>query len=232
MAKVFTEWTVLTHDPIEKHSDNLWSVSGKMPSGNQRRMTLARRSDGGLVLHNPIALAEDAMRELEAFGKPAFIIVPNGFHRQDSFIYKQRFPEARVLCPKAARGKVSQVVEVAGHMDEMPKDSIVDMFHLRGMKEREGAIVVRAGGRSSLVFNDALLNVPKGKGLVDFFMAPTGVLGVPRFARWMLAKSTAELKEHLLELAKLPGLAHLVPGHGEVVQAGAAASLTKAAERL
>jgi hypothetical protein len=61
---VFAEWTVLPHDPIEKHSSDLWSVSGNMPGGNQRRMTLARRADGGLVIHNPIALADDALREL------------------------------------------------------------------------------------------------------------------------------------------------------------------------
>jgi hypothetical protein len=92
--------------------------------------------------------------------------------------------------------------------------------------------VVRSSGKSTLVFNDALLNMPKGRGIVNWFMAPTGVLGVPRFTRWVLAKSTAEMKEHLLELAKTPELAHVVPGHGDVIAAGAAEQLTTAAERL
>jgi hypothetical protein len=232
MAKVFTEWTVLDNGPLEKHADNLWSVSGKMRRGNQRRMTLARRADGGLVVHNPIALNEDQMREIEAFGQPAFIVVPNAFHRQDSFIFKQRYPKAAVLCPKNARKRVSEVVEVSGHLDEMPKDAHVEMFHLRGMKSREGAIVARSGGKAALVFNDALLNLAPGKGLAGFFMAPTGTLSVPRFTRWMLTQSGAELKEHLLELSRLPELTHLVPGHGEVLSGGVAASLTRAAERL
>jgi hypothetical protein len=30
--------------PIEKHSQNLWSVSGKMPGGNQRRMAITKRA--------------------------------------------------------------------------------------------------------------------------------------------------------------------------------------------
>jgi len=51
MAKCFTTWTVLPHEPIEKHAENLWSVSGKMPGGNQRRMTIVRRADGKLVIH-------------------------------------------------------------------------------------------------------------------------------------------------------------------------------------
>src|SRR5258705_9801059 len=158
MAKCFTSWTVLAHEPIEKHSENLWSVSGNMPGGNQRRMSIARRADGQLVIHNAIALGEAEMKELEAFGKPAFLVVPNGFHRQDSVIYKQRYPEISVLCPQAARKKVSQVVEVAGHLDQLPKDPNVELFHLRGMAEREGAIRVRSKDGIGLVFNDTLLN--------------------------------------------------------------------------
>lgn len=232
MAKVFTEWTVLDNGPLEKHSENLWSVSGKMPKGNQRRMTIARRADGGLVIHNPVALNDQQMSEIEGFGKPAFIIVPNAFHRMDSFIFKQRYPQAAVLCPSTARKRVSQVVEVAGHLDEMPKDSQVQLFHLRGTKQREGAIVAKSGNDTALVFNDMLLNLEPGKGLAGFFMAPTGTLSVPRFARWMLTKSGSELKEHLLELSKLPSLTHLVPGHGEVVCSDVSASIATAAERL
>src|SRR5688572_694250 len=125
MPKCFTAWTVLPHEPIEKHSQNLWSVSGKMPGGNQRRMTIAKRADGKLVIHNAIALNDDEMREVEAFGKPGYLVVPNGFHRMDALIYKQRYPELDVLCPQSARTKVSQLVPVAGHMNELPKDSIV-----------------------------------------------------------------------------------------------------------
>jgi hypothetical protein len=232
MAKCFTEWTVLPHEPIEKHSQNLWSVSGKMPGGNQRRMAIAKRADGGLVIHNPIALDDDEMREIEAFGTPAFLVVPNSFHRMDSIIYKKRYPGAKVLCPKSARGRVSKVVEVAGHLDEMPKDEVVELFHLRGMKQREGAITVRSSGKSAAVFNDTLLNLPQGTGVVNWFMAPTGTLSVPRFARFMLLKESAELKQHLHELAATPGLEHLVPGHGDVLQGEVAGALHSAAERL
>jgi hypothetical protein len=232
MAKCFTTWTVLAHEPIEKHTDNLWSVSGKMPSGNQRRMAIARRADGKLVIHNPIALGEDDMKQLEAFGKPGFLIVPNAFHRQDSVIYKQRYPEISVLCPQTARKKVSQVVEVAGHLDEMPKDENVEVFHLRGMKEREGALRVKSKDGSGLVFNDALLNLEPRSGAAGFFMAPTGTLGVPRFTRWFLAKNTAQLKEHLEELAGSSGLTHVLPGHGKVIQSEATSALKQAAALL
>jgi hypothetical protein len=232
MAKCFTTWTVLPHEPIEKHCQNLWSVSGKMPSGNQRRMSVARRSDGTLVLHNPIALDDREMAELEAFGKPAFIVVPNGFHRMDAGIYKQRYPEIAVLCPEAARKKVGQVVAVSGHLDELPKDQNVELFHLRGVKQREGVLRVRSNGTSALVFNDTLLNMPATGGVAGFFMAPTGTVSVPRFMRWMMMKNGAELKAHLQELAASPSLSHVVPGHGDVIAANAAAILGEALARL
>lgn len=232
MAKCFSTWTVLPHEPITKHSENLWSVSGNMPRGNQRRMTVARRSDGKLVLHNPIALDDAEMKELEAFGKPAFLVVPNGFHRMDSQIYKQRYPEIAVLCPQGARKKVAQVVEVSGHMDEMPKDESVEMFHLRGLKEREGALRVRSNGNTALVFNDVLLNMPEQGGVAGFFMGPTGTLSVPRFARWMMMANGGELKAHLQELAASPGLSHVVPGHGNVIERDASATLQEALGRL
>ena len=231
MADCFTTWTVLPHEPIEKHSENLWSVSGTMPGGNQRRMSIARRADGKLVIHNPIALDEAEMREVEAFGPPAFLIVPNAFHRMDSIIYKQRYPEIRVLCPKAAHKKVSRAVEVAGHFDEMPKDESVELFHLRGMKEREGVLRVHSKSGAGLVFNDTLLNLPRRGGLMGFALGPTGTASVPRFARWMLVKNGAELKAHLQELVT-PGLTHVVPGHGAVIQSAAPAALNRALARL
>jgi hypothetical protein len=232
MAKCFTTWTVLPHEPITKHSENLWSVSGKMPGGNQRRMAIARRSDGKLVLHNAIALDDAEMAELEAFGKPAFMVVPNGFHRMDSLIYKQRYPELAVLCPEGARKKVSQIVEVSGHLDEMPKDANVELFHLRGMKQREGALKVRSGGSTALVFNDTLLNMPKMGAMMDLFMNPTGTLSVPRFTRFMMMSSGPELKAHLNELASSPSLTHVLPGHGDVIAGDAASTLSQAAARL
>jgi hypothetical protein len=42
MAKTFTTWTVLPHQPIEKLTENLWRVSGTMNNGTlQRQMVLA-----------------------------------------------------------------------------------------------------------------------------------------------------------------------------------------------
>src|SRR5438128_125225 len=98
-------WTVLPHGPLEKLEPNLWAVAGSipMPAGDfPRRMCIARLGDGRLLLLNGVPLVEEAMREVEAFGRPAFLLVPNGYHRPDIAAYKQRYPQLRVLAGEAS----------------------------------------------------------------------------------------------------------------------------------
>src|SRR5205085_669793 len=111
----FDTWTVLPHGRIEKLAENLWRVEGGVPKLPLRRvLVVARLGDGRLLFHNAVALEEAAMREIEAWGTPAFLVVPNGWHRLDANVYKQRYPELRVLCPRGARLRVSRAVPVDG----------------------------------------------------------------------------------------------------------------------
>jgi hypothetical protein len=215
MAKAFTTWTTLPHDPIEKHGDNAWSVEGSMPNPSiRRRMTVARLGNGGLVIHNAIALDDASMKELEAFGEPAYLLVPNGFHRQDAFIFKQRYPKLRVLCPRAATKKVRDVVSVDGSYDELPPDPRVQLFHLRGVKEREGALFVQSDTGTTVTFCDVVMNLPERGGLMGFALAPTGRPAVPRVSRWLTIADRAAFRAHLEELAATGDLRALLVGHG------------------
>jgi len=51
-------------------------------------------------------------KKIEELGKVAFINVPNGQHRIDCGVYKNRYPEAKVICPANARAKVEKKVKV------------------------------------------------------------------------------------------------------------------------
>jgi hypothetical protein len=233
MAKAFETWTTLPHGPIEKLGDNLWSVSGTMPNPKvQRRMTVARLGNGGLVIHNAVALDDAGMKELEAFGEPAFLLVPNSFHRQDAFIFKQRYPKLRVLCPRAATGKVKQVVTPDGSYDDMPNDPRVHVFHMRGVKEREGALFVESDSGSTVVFCDAVLNMAPRSGIVGFVLAPTGRPGVPRFSRWFIVSDRAAFRGHLEELASATNLRQVLVGHGNTIGDDAAGTLKSVAAEL
>jgi hypothetical protein len=227
----FTEWTVLPHDPIEKLAPNLWTVSGKMPKGSQRRMVMARLEDGRVVVHNAIALDDDEMAELDAWGEVAAIVVPNAFHRQDAAIYQARYPKARVYAPARAVKGVSKVTPVAGDLSAIPSDGTVRAEHLEGLKEREGVLRVVSGNETRVIFNDALLNYPKTGGFVGYMVGPTGRPSVPRFARWMFISDKRAFEQHLRRLAE-PELSGILFGHGDHVISDAPGVLSSLADSL
>lgn len=233
MAVGFTSWTVLPHDPVVKANPNLWYVMGKMNSGKtQRVMVIARRSDGDLVIHNPIALEEDLMAELEAFGNPAYLVVPNGFHRQDAFIWKERFKDTRVIAPAGARKAVQKAVPVSLDYDEMADDDVVSLSHLDGTKAGEGVMLVRAPEGTTAVFCDAVMNVPPAKFPINFILGPTGVPSTPRAYCWMTIKDKGAFINHLRRLADREGIVRIIPGHGAPMDAGAPEVLRAVASQL
>ena len=232
MPKAFDTWQVFPHRPLEKLEDNLWRIEGDLPNGNGTRvMTIAKTKDGRLLIHNAIALEEDLMKEIEAFGDPAWIVVPNGFHRLDSKVFKQRYPKAKILAPSGAKKKVEQVVPVDGTYDESIDDD-VKLSHLNGLKGAEGIALVRHGGRTTLVFNDCVNNLPKLSGLFGFLLAPTGMPAVPRITRWFMMKDRAAFRRHLEELAATDGLARIIVSHGKPMTDAPGEILKNVASRL
>ncbi len=233
---VQTEWTVLPHGPIERLADNIWRVRGelaRMPIG--RVMTLARRSDGVVVIHNAIALEEPLMAEIESWGRPGYILVPNRFHRLDAPAFAARYPDARVLCPARARKKVAQVVRVDGDYSDFPADVDVSLAHLDGTRDREGVLEVRSADGTSLVVNDVLFNLPPMRGLLGLVFRLDGATGrarVPRASRLLLVADRAALRVHLERLAARPDLRRVIVSHGDMLSDDPAAALRAAAAEL
>ena len=224
MPKFHTQWTVNPHGPVEKIDEGILSVEGEihMPLGRfPRRMTILRLSGGGTVIFSAVALHENAMREIEDFGPPSFLIVPNGFHRLDSRIWKQRYPEMKVICPPGAKGRVQQAVAVDATADILA-DTAVQFVIVPGMGEAEGALIVRRNGRTTLVLNDIISNVRRPKGLGANIMARLFGFGVrrPRMARevkWLFVKDKKALAAKLREWAAMPDLVRIIPSHGEII---------------
>ncbi len=232
MAKAHTTWTVLPHGPIEKLSDRLWRIEGKLDP-MRRVMAIAKRADDSLVVHNGIALADREMAEIDAFGKIRTILVPNGYHRLDAKVFAHRYPEARVLCPAGAKNKVEQVVSVTGSYDDFGADAHVELVTLRGTKEREGVMIVKGADGTSLVFNDAIFNMPHVAGFTGFVLRRvTGSTGGPKVSRvmtWLVIADKPAFRAHLEELAKLPGLKRIVVSHHETIIDDPAGTLARAA---
>lgn len=231
------DWRVLAHDPIESLEPNLWRVEGSLPGMPLRRvMTVARRSDGKLVIHNAIALEPAPMAALEATGEPAFLVVPNGYHRLDAPAFRRRYPSIRVVCPAGARKRVEAVVPVDLDYDQYPADPDVTVRHVAGTKDAEGVMIVRHGERSTVVLNDLLFNMPHVPGFTGWvFKHVTQSSGGPRVsrvARWFLVADRQAFADDLRRLADTPGLCRVIVSHHQVITDEPAAVLRRVAATI
>ena len=115
MTQPYTHWNVLPHGKLSAIDEGILTVVGqiRMPLMNlPRRMTVVRLNDSRLVVWSAIALDEQEMATFEAFGRPAFLIVPNDHHRLDARAWKDRYPQMQVVAPGGSRAKVEAVVPV------------------------------------------------------------------------------------------------------------------------
>lgn len=218
MASVNTEWQVLRHRPIDKLESNLWCVTGSLKGMALRRvMSLVRLNDGRLVIHSAIALDEESMREIEQWGEPSVLLVPNAYHRLDAPCYVARYPGLEVYCPRGSRPKVEQVVRVDGDYESFRGDESITLHHLEGVAKSEGALVVRSPSGTTLILNDAVFNMPDGQGLWGWIFRnitqSTGGPRVSRLYRWLAIKDRQAFARHIEQLAETPDLIRVIVSH-------------------
>lgn len=220
-----TAWQVHDHGEIQKLSENLWWMEGSLPGMSLRRcMTVVKLADGRLVIHGAIAMREPEMQQLEAWGTPAFLIVPNGYHRLDAPRYKQRYPEIKVLAPRGSRKKIEEKISVDGGFPDFPADEMVTWRALAGVREREGVMQVRSKDGVSVVFNDVVMNMDKKKDFLGNLI--TTVMGsapgprVSRLAKFALVADQTATRKELEAFAAIPDLQRVIVGH-EKVSSGA-----------
>jgi hypothetical protein len=107
MSRPLQQWKVLPHGKLSEVDENILTVTGdiRMPMMSlPRRMTVVRLNGSRLIVFSAIALNEDEMTGLEAYGRPAFLIVPSDKHRLDARPWKNRYPAMQVVAPEGARG--------------------------------------------------------------------------------------------------------------------------------
>jgi len=239
MAIAFDRWTVLPHGPWQELAENLWCVEGTLEGdmrGWPRTMTVVRRADGSLVLHSAVALDEPAMARMEKWGRPEILVVPNGSHRTDAFVFKARYPSLRIYCPANNRANVEKVVPVDGSYDDFPAEAAVRAEHLDGVNGWEGVLHVRSSDGTTLVFCDVVSWIEDLPEPARSYVEPAGFIG-PRpmladMARNELVRDAPALRDHLSRLASIPDLVRIVPGHGRVIHERPAEALREIASSL
>jgi hypothetical protein len=235
MAKARREWTVVGHEPIEKVDDNLWLVQGMVPGASfPRRMCIVRRSDGTLLFFHAIPLEEAALAEVQAWGKPADLVVAHHQHAMDAHAFSRKLG-LRVYGPRAVAAKLAGRVDLAGGLEDVPSDPAVVVGEVPGSRLGEAVLTVRSGGgaRTSLLFADVVQNGDPAS--LPWVFRTLGFAGGPKVVpayRLLFIRDRPAVKAALVEWSRIPGLARLVPCHGRTVTEGAAAALAAAAADL
>jgi len=237
MAKAHAEWTVLEHLPTEKLEENLWCVRGTLPGMALKRvMTLVRLEDGRIVVHSAVALDDASMAEIEAWGTPAILLVPNTFHRLDAPAYVGRYPNLKVYCPRGGRKKIEDVVEVDGTYDDLEDLPGLRWKYLDGIGKAEAVFSVKSRSGTTLVFNDAVFNMPHGRGtsglVFRYLTQSTGGPRVTRLFKFFAIKDRTAFRAHLERLAATPDLHRIIVSHHRMVTDDPAGALRIAASTL
>jgi hypothetical protein len=224
MTRPNENWNVLPHGKLTPIDDGMLTVEGriKMPLMHlPRRMTVVRLHDSRLIVWSAIALDDAAMATFEAFGRPAFLVVPNDHHRLDAKAWKNRYPELKVIAPEGAREKIADVVAVDTTSPDFG-DPGVTFVTVPGTRAHEAALVVRRERGTTLVLNDLVGNIRAASGIDGWLLRLAGFAGddaqIPRVVKMALVKDAADLRAQLLEWAELPGLRRIIVSHGDPIE--------------
>ena len=223
MPAIAKDWTVLPHGPLINVADNVMTVEGdlRMPFGtSHRRMTIVRMIDGRLIIWSAIALGEPEMKNIERFGRPAFLVVPNPFHRMDAAAWKARYPALRVITPEGARAAVGEIVPVDSTGGPFV-DPDVHFVTVPGTKEREAALEIVNPNGMTLVLNDVAANIRDAHGLSGLVFRFFGFAGdepqVPLTIHMMLIDDKKALAAQFLRWAEVDNLRRIIVSHGEII---------------
>jgi hypothetical protein len=238
MTQPFEHWTVLPHGKLVQIDENILSVVGdiEMPLMHlPRRMTVVRLVDARLVIFSAIALDEDEMAALEAYGRPSFLVVPSDKHRLDAKTWKDRYPTIMVVAPEGARDKVQETVLVG---TEAPRfdDPNVQFVTVPGTRGREAALVVRTPQGTTLVLNDVVGNIRDAAGFGGWLLQLAGFAGpeaqIPAVVKMAVIADKEALRTQLLQWSEIDTLVRILVSHGSPVEDNPRRVLRDLAESL
>lgn len=224
MTQPFQQWTVLPHGRLLQIDEGMLTVVGEIPMPLlvlPRRMTVVRLAGKRLVIFSAIALGAQEMAVLEAFGRPAFLIVPSDKHRLDAKVWKNRYPQLCVVAPEGARGKVAEVVPV-DTVAPVFDDPDVQFIAVPGTRGREAALVVRTASGTTLVLNDVVGNIRDAAGFGGWLLRLAGFAGpraqVPKVVKMAVVNDTQALRAQLLRWSDIESLNRILVSHGAPIE--------------
>ena len=225
MPAILEKWEVQPHEDLVEIDDGILTVAGeiRMPLGNfPRRMTVVRLGGARTAIYSAIALNDPEMARIEAMGRPAFLIVPGDGHRMDAKIWKDRYPDIRVMTPPGARAAVTEVVAVDA-TDDILDDPDVSFQIVPGTGRHEAALIIRRPSGTTLVTNDVIGNVAHPHGLGAQIMGRLMGFGVsepqvPRVVKHRVIDDSAALAAQFRAWADMDELRRIIVSHGDPIE--------------
>ncbi len=221
MTAPFKEWTVLPHGKLTRINERIVEVVGelKMPLLElPRRMTVVRLNTGGLVVFSAIALREPDMAELEALGRPAFMIVPSLRHRLDAPAYARRYPGIEVVAPRTGKEKIAEVVRVDTSTPDFG-DPTVRYVEIVG----DSALEVDGDDGLTIIVNDLIGDIHGESGVGGWLLRVMGFAGddphVPGPVKLLLGKHKSEVARQFRRWAEREDLRRIIVSHGDTIMA-------------
>jgi hypothetical protein len=234
MTAPFKEWTVLPHGKITRVNERIVTVVGelKMPLLElPRRMTVVRLKSGGLAIFSAIALGEPEMAELEAFGRPSYLIVPSERHRLDAPGYARRYPNMTVVAPRGGADKIREVVRVDTNTPDFGDPSVryVEVV-------ADSALEVDGDDGLTLVVNDLIGDIHGESGLGGWLLRVMGFAGedphVPAPVKLVLGKHKIEVAHQFRVWAQRDDLRRIMVSHGDTIEKDPRGALRTLADSL
>jgi hypothetical protein len=234
MTAPYKEWTVLPHGKLTRVNDRILTVVGelKMPLLElPRRMTVVRTNSGSLVIFSAIALNEPGMAELEAFGRPAFLVVPSERHRLDAPGYAQRYPDINVVGPRAGLRKIAEVVRLDTSAPDFG-DATIRYVEIAG----DSALEVEGEDGLTLIVNDLIGDIHGEHGVGGWLLRVMGFAGedphVPGPVKLTLGKHKQEVASQFRRWAERADLRRIIVSHGDTIERNPGGALLTLAESL
>ena len=220
MTAPFKKWTVQPHGKLTRVNERIVAVVGelKMPLLElPRRMTAVRLKSGDLAIFSAIALLESEMAELEALGRPAFLVVPSARHRLDAPGYAARYAGITVVAPRAGAEKIGQVVRVDTHAPDFD-DPTIRFVEIAG----DSALEVDCNDGLTIIVNDLIGDIHGESGLGGWLLRVMGFAGdephVPGPVKLLLGKHKSEVAQQFRRWAERADLRRIIVSHGDIIE--------------
>lgn len=207
---------------MHQHSPTLWTLRSETWMGPgvcfPNTMTVLRRSDGGLVLHSPIALDETQAQAIDALGPVTDIIAPNLMHHLHAQATKERYPQATLWGPPGLAEKEGLSLDRTLSADaEIPGLQCIPLPS--GPKLGEHVFLHPDSG--TLVTCDLIFNMQAPKGwampMILRMVGCHGCASTSKSLKWVFVKDDFPAFARSVKGLESLHFERLIMNHGQVI---------------